>query len=179
MPGAGHGRGEDSGRAASKNASASGGRKAVTAGRGTREVSCRPWPTSTETAGIRREPKSGGTRQEKSEEGTGLRIVATTALDRKAGPLLQPSPARGSVTRPAPKGQPHPRHTSRQRQRRRYRAANRSRNRRFHALDDRLDRPDGRWRAGPAVRAHGGSAGVDGLSVAEVERQGVAAFLPS
>ena len=91
----------------------------MTAGRGTREVSCRPWPTSTETAGIRREPKSGGTRQEKSEEVTVLRIVETTPLDRQAGPLLQPSPARGSVTMQAHKGQPPPRNPSRPLQRRR------------------------------------------------------------
>jgi RNA-directed DNA polymerase len=79
----------------------------------------------------------------------------------------------------AHKGQPQPRNTSRQLQRRRYRAAKRSRNRRFHALYDRIYRPDVRWRAWQEVRANGGSAGVDGLSVAEVERQGVAAFLQS
>jgi RNA-directed DNA polymerase len=79
----------------------------------------------------------------------------------------------------AHKGQPHPRNTSRPLQRRLYRAAKRSRNRRFHALYDRIYRPDVLWRAWQEVRANGGSAGVDGLSVAEVERQGVAAFLQS
>jgi RNA-directed DNA polymerase len=79
----------------------------------------------------------------------------------------------------AHKGQPHPRNPSRQLQRRLYRAAKRSRNRRFHALYDRIYRPDVLWRAWQEVRANGGSAGVDGLSVEEVERQGVAAFLQS
>jgi len=36
-----------------------------------------------------------------------------------------------------------------------------------------------RWRAWPEGRAHGGSAGVDGLSLEAVERQGVAEFLPT
>jgi RNA-directed DNA polymerase len=48
-----------------------------------------------------------------------------------------------------------------------------------HALYDRIYRPDVRWRAWQEGRANGGSAGVDGLSVAEVERQGVAALLQS
>lgn len=79
----------------------------------------------------------------------------------------------------ARKGQPHRRNTSRQLQRRLYQAAKRSRNRRFHALYDRIYRPDVLWRAWQEVRAKGGSAGVDGLSLEEVERQGVAVFLQS
>jgi len=74
-------------------------------------------------------------------------------------------------------GQLHPKEKSRQLQRRLYLAAKKSRNRRFHALYDRIFRPDVLWRAWEEVRANGGSAGVDGVSLEEVERQGVALFL--
>jgi RNA-directed DNA polymerase len=74
-------------------------------------------------------------------------------------------------------GQRHRADKSRQRQRRLYRAAKRSRNRRFPALYDRIARPAMLWRAGQEVRANGGSAGVDGLGIEEVECQGVDGFL--
>lgn len=75
------------------------------------------------------------------------------------------------------KGQPHRMDPSRQLQRKLYQAAKRSRNRRFHALYDRIFRPDILWRAWQEVRANGGSAGVDGVRIEDVEQQGVAAFL--
>jgi group II intron reverse transcriptase/maturase len=56
-------------------------------------------------------------------------------------------------------------------------AAKRSRNRRFHALYDRIFRPDILWRAWQEVRANGGAAGSDGVTIEEVERQGVEQFL--
>jgi group II intron reverse transcriptase/maturase len=56
-------------------------------------------------------------------------------------------------------------------------AAKRSRNRRFHALYDRIFRPDILWRAWQEVRANGGAAGIDGVTIEEVERQGVEQFL--
>jgi len=56
-------------------------------------------------------------------------------------------------------------------------AAKRSRNRRFHALYDRIFRPDVLWRAWEEVRRNGGSAGVDGVTIEEVEREGVGQFL--
>jgi RNA-directed DNA polymerase len=77
----------------------------------------------------------------------------------------------------ARKGQPHQMDPSRPLQRQLYQAAKRSRNRRFHALYDRIFRPDLRWRAWREVRANGGSAGVDGVRIEDVEQQGVAAFL--
>jgi RNA-directed DNA polymerase len=77
----------------------------------------------------------------------------------------------------ARKGQPHQMDPSRQLQRKLYQAAKRSRNRRFHALYDRIFRPDMLWRAWREVRANGGSAGVDGVRREDVEQQGVAAFL--
>ena len=66
---------------------------------------------------------------------------------------------------------------SRRLQRRLYLAAKRSRNRRFHALYDRIFRPDILWRAWQEVRANGGAAGSDGVTIEEVERQGVEQFL--
>jgi len=74
-------------------------------------------------------------------------------------------------------GQHHQKEKSRQLQRRLYLAAKKSRNRRFHALYDRIFRPDVLWRAWEEVKANGGSAGVDGVRLEEVERQGVALFL--
>jgi RNA-directed DNA polymerase len=77
----------------------------------------------------------------------------------------------------AQKGQPHQMDPSRQLQRKLYQAAKRSRNRRFHALYDRIFRPAMLGRAWREVRANGGSAGVDGVRREDVEQQGVAAFL--
>ncbi len=74
-------------------------------------------------------------------------------------------------------GQLHQNEKSRQLQRRLYLAAKKSRNRRFHALFDRIFRPDVLWRAWEEVKANGGSAGVDGVSLEEVERRGAALFL--
>jgi RNA-directed DNA polymerase len=77
----------------------------------------------------------------------------------------------------ARESQPPPNDQPRQRQRRLYLAAKRSRNRRCHALYDRLIRPDVWWRAWEAVRANGGSAGVDGVGIEDVERGGGQGFL--
>jgi RNA-directed DNA polymerase len=74
-------------------------------------------------------------------------------------------------------GQLHQIDKSRQLQRKLYLAAKKCRERRFHALYDRIFRPDVLWRAWQEVKANGGSAGVDGVSLEEVERQGVASFL--
>src|SRR6201997_5684722 len=74
-------------------------------------------------------------------------------------------------------GQLHQIDKSRQLQRKLYLAAKKCRERRFHALYDRILRPDVLWRAWQEVKANGGSAGVDGVGLEEVERQGVAPFL--
>jgi group II intron reverse transcriptase/maturase len=66
---------------------------------------------------------------------------------------------------------------TRELQRELYLAAKRSRNRRFHALYDRIFRPDILWRAWEEVRRNGGSAGIDGVTIEEVEREGVEQFL--
>ena len=77
----------------------------------------------------------------------------------------------------ARKSQPHPVDKSRELQRGLYRAAKRSETRRFHALYDRLIRPDVLWRAWAEVRANGGAAGVDGVKIEQIERLGVECFL--
>lgn len=77
----------------------------------------------------------------------------------------------------ARQSQPHPREKSRDLQRRLYLAAKRSQSRRFHALYDRIVRPDVLWRAWEEVRANRGRAGVDGVCIEDVERDGVEAYL--
>jgi len=66
---------------------------------------------------------------------------------------------------------------TRELQRELYLAAKRSRNRRFHALYDRIFRPDVLWRAWEEVRQNGGSAGIDGVTIADLELEGVGQFL--
>jgi group II intron reverse transcriptase/maturase len=73
--------------------------------------------------------------------------------------------------------QPHPYENSRELQRKLYLAAKRSRNRRFHALYDRIFRPDIMWQAWIEVRKNDGSAGVDGITLEDIEKSGVTKFL--
>jgi group II intron reverse transcriptase/maturase len=73
-------------------------------------------------------------------------------------------------------GQSH-QETSRELQRTLYLAAKRSRERRFHALYDRICRPDVLWRAWTEVRANGGEPGIDGISIADIEKSGVSGLL--
>lgn len=70
-----------------------------------------------------------------------------------------------------------PQDKSRELQRKLYLAAKRNRNRRFHALYDRIFRPGILSQAWEEVRRNGGSAGVDGVSIEDVEREGVEQFL--
>jgi hypothetical protein len=68
----------------------------------------------------------------------------------------------------APEGPTPRRDKSRELQRGLYLAAKRSRNRRFHALYDRIFRSDILWRAWEEVRRNGGSAGIDGITIEDV-----------
>ena len=58
-----------------------------------------------------------------------------------------------------------------------YRSAKSDPARRFHALYGHLARSDVLWRAWGDVRANRGAPGVDGVSIADVERGGVKEFL--
>ncbi len=62
-------------------------------------------------------------------------------------------------------------------QRKLYRAAKQRRGRRFHALFDKVHRRDVLERAWREVAAHGGAAGVDGMTIEAIREQGVGAFL--
>jgi len=70
-----------------------------------------------------------------------------------------------------------PQDKSRELQRKLYLEAKRSRNRRFHALYDRIYRPDILRQAWEEVRRNGGIAGQDGVTIEDVEREGVEQFL--
>jgi len=65
----------------------------------------------------------------------------------------------------------------RQLQRNLYVAAKRDRDRRFHALYDRIWRGDVLLEAWERVRSNKGAAGIDGETLSMVERQGVGPFL--
>lgn len=66
---------------------------------------------------------------------------------------------------------------SRRLQRRLYLAAKWNRNRRFHALYDRIYRPDVLWRAWQEVRRNKGRPGVDGISIESIESGNIQSFL--
>ena len=58
-----------------------------------------------------------------------------------------------------------------------YRAAKANAARRFHALYDKVYRKDILRRAWREVKANAGAAGVDGQTITDIERSGVAGFL--
>jgi RNA-directed DNA polymerase len=58
-----------------------------------------------------------------------------------------------------------------------YRCAKQDKDRRFHALYDKVARSDVLWRAWGEVRANRGAPGVDGVTIDDVMRSGVGEFL--
>src|SRR6186713_1350222 len=71
----------------------------------------------------------------------------------------------------------HPINNVRKLQRRLYIAAKCNRERRFHALYDRIWRSDVLLEAWERVRSNKGAAGIDGITLAMIEQQGVGTFL--
>jgi len=65
----------------------------------------------------------------------------------------------------------------RQLQRKLYLAAKLNSKRRFHALYDKVYRKDILMEAWKRVRANGGSGGIDQVSIADIEKNGVDKFL--
>jgi RNA-directed DNA polymerase len=65
----------------------------------------------------------------------------------------------------------------RQLQRRLWSAAKRQPERRFHALYDRIYRRDVLWEAWRRVKRNRGAAGIDAMTLADVEQRGIEAFL--
>jgi group II intron reverse transcriptase/maturase len=86
--------------------------------------------------------------------------------------LVQGGKREGMVARPN-----HPIDKVRELQRKLYIAAKRKRERRFHALYDRIWRSDVLSEAWERVRSNKGAAGIDGQSLTMIEQQGVAEFL--
>jgi retron-type reverse transcriptase len=58
-----------------------------------------------------------------------------------------------------------------------YRCAKQDRDRRFHALFDKVARSDVMLRAWGDVRANRGAPGIDGVTIEEIESSGVGEFL--
>ncbi len=56
-------------------------------------------------------------------------------------------------------------------------AAKESKKRRFHTLYDKVHRRDVLWEAWKRVRANKGAAGIDGETLMDIEKMGVARFL--
>ncbi|SET23584.1 group II intron reverse transcriptase/maturase [[Clostridium] polysaccharolyticum] len=75
------------------------------------------------------------------------------------------------------KGQQHSINKSRQLQCKLYLAAKKDKQRRFHALYDRIFRLDILWRAWKEVKENKGSAGIDGVTFEMIEEYGVESYL--
>lgn len=75
------------------------------------------------------------------------------------------------------KGQQHSLDKSRQLQCKLYLAAKKNKQRRFHALYDRIYRLDILWRAWKEVKENKGSAGIDGITFEMIEEYGVESYL--
>lgn len=107
----------------------------------------------------------------------GVQHNAPPGKDPCEGNVGREGTCEGMVARPnSPRAQRSP-DKVRQLQRRLWTAAKQSSGRRFHALYDRIYRRDVLWEAWNRVRRNKGAAGVDGLTIAAIEEQGVEEFL--
>lgn len=137
-------------------------------------------------------PKAKSAAAQRESEGTevphtGARASGTNAVKKNAAGGKGPCGGRvdgagkregmAGETGPNDPGGRRPRDEVRELQRRLWAAAKRSSGRRFHALYDHLWRSDVLREAWRRVRANKGAAGVDGQTLAEVERYGVERFV--
>lgn len=125
------------------------------------------------TDAIRERPKGGGAGRE--SEGFVVPLKAVKAAGGK-GPCFDESEGRGKREGMIGRSN-NPIDKVRELQRKIWMCAKRSKTRRFHALYDRIYRGDVLWEAWDRVRANKGAAGVDKMTIATIERQGVEAFL--
>lgn len=135
-------------------------------------------------------PKAKSVAAQRESEGTVVpqteaRASGTNAVKKNAaggkgpcgGHVGEAGKRKGMPERANDPGGMVPSDNVRQLQRRLWFAAKQSSGRRFHALYDHLHRSDVLWEAWKRVRKNKGAAGVDGQTLAEVERYGVDLFL--
>jgi RNA-directed DNA polymerase len=148
--------------------------------RNTRGPSCQP----SSRQGRAYKPKVKAHGGERESEGV---IVPARAVKKNAaggkGPCFDGASTGGTsegmvrTAGPNHPGGPEPIDKVRRLQRKLYGAAKRHRERRFHALFDRVHRSDILWAAWKRVSRNGGAAGVDGLTLAAAEEYGVERLL--
>jgi RNA-directed DNA polymerase len=129
-------------------------------------------------------PSAKASAAQRESEGT---VVVKRLVTKNAGGAKGPcgSNVGGVRTREGMTGSPGSNHPGgresidkvRQLQRRLWRTAKQQPGRRFHALMDRIYRRDVLWEAWRRVKKHRGAAGVDAMTLAEVEQTGVEGFL--
>ena len=148
--------------------------------RNTRDPSAQPWSRQRRSY----KPSVKASAVQRESEGT---VVVTRPVTHNAGGAK--GPCGGNVGRTRTRegmtgrtGSNHPEGREsldkvRQLRRRLWSAAKRQPGRRFHALMDRIYRRDVLWEAWQRVKKNRGAAGVDAMTLADVEQHGVEAFL--
>ena len=131
-------------------------------------------PRRAKTTRIRGRPKARGVRRESEgfvvpEEGGEKPLEGR---DPALSVLERGGKREGMVERPN-----NPEEKVRELQRRLWTCAKRSRSRRFHALYDRIWRGDVLLEAWRRVKANGGAAGVDEVSIRDIEERGAGEYL--
>jgi len=129
-------------------------------------------------------PSAKASAVQRASEGT---IVVTSPATNNAGGAK--GPCGGNVGRASTRegmtgrtgsnhpGGREPTDQVRQLQRRLWSAAKRQPGRRFHALLDRIYRRDVLWKAWKRIKQNRGAAGVDAMTLADIEQAGVEGFL--